>query len=349
MFGGIPRLLYIGVDQWRAVLLIGISLFVIGSGVAVGAGVPMQDERDSSSGGTITVEQRHHARAVESASVYRPDEVLRGKSLYLLSDAPTVTVQQMVQTRDGPPTIVDAETRVVYQVQYAGSDVHRERGISASESGEITDGNVTVGLELDMVRVRDRLQGLREKFGGETSVQAVLLTRVEFSSQSSGSIVSRTPVTFTTKGYHIPARTERKQYGVFEAVREPVPERTVSVGSFVVGHTQLFGLALALVGFVVAGVSLGYLRRVTEADKAALHREAMHRRFSELIARVESGECPPIDRKMESLQDLVFVGDDANAPVLYFPAEDRYVVRDDGIVYGYQFDQSSFVFGDNPN
>lgn len=339
--------MYIGVNQWRSVILVGLFLVLIGSGIAVVAEVPMEDETDSSSGGTITVEQQHYARTVKNTSVYQPEEVVRGKSLYLFSDAPTVTVQQIVQTDDGPPTAVDVETQVVYHVRYSDSEVYRERGVSARENGKITDGNVTLSMELDMPRVRDRTQELRDEFGDETSVQTLLVTRVGYSAQSSGEIVSRTPVEFTSKGYHIPVTTEREQYGVSETVREPVPERTVSVASVVVGHTQLLGLVVALAGFLVAGVSLGYLRRVTEADKAALHREVLHRRFSELIARVESGECPAVDREMESLEDLIFVGDDAIEPVLYFPSEDRYIVQNDGIVYGYRIDASGFMFGDD--
>lgn len=338
-------MLYVGVAHWRSVLLVGLFLLVVGSGVAVVSGVPMQDQTDASSAGTITVEQQHYARASDNASVYRPGDVLRGKSLYLLSDAPTVTVREVVRTNGGPRATVDVETQAVYQVRYSNSEVYRERGASVRESGTITDGNVTVDVELDMTRVRDRLAGLRDDFGSEASVEAVLVTRVEYSSESSGSIVSRTPIQFTSKGYHIPETTERERYGVSETSREPVPERTVSAGGLVVGHVQVFGLILALVGLCAAGVSVRYLRHVTEADKEALYREVMHRRFSELIATVEAGECPTVDREMESLQDLVYVGDDGLEPVLYFPDASRYVVQSDGIVYGYQFHGSAFVFG----
>lgn len=337
MFGGIPRLLYIATDQWRPLVLLGILLFVIGGGVAVVAGVPMQDQTDSSSMATITLEQQHQARTIGDASIYPPDSVLRGKPLYLFSDAPTLSIREVVRTHDGPPITVDVETQMVYQVRYSGSTLYDERGVSARESGEITDGNVTVNLVLDMPRVRSQLQGLKEEFGGETSVEAVLVTRVEYSSQSSGSIVSRTPVKFTSKGYRIPATTERAQYGEAETSREPVPEQTVSAGGVVIGNMQLFGLLFAVVGLFVVGGSIGYLRQVTDADKEALYREMMHRRFSELIARVESGDSPSVDRKMDSLQDLVFVGDDAVEPVLYFPDEDLYIVEYNGLVYGYQF------------
>lgn len=338
MFGGIPRLLYIGTDQWRPLFLIGILLLVIGGGIAVVAGVPMEDETNSSSVATITVEQQHHAQTVEDASIYPPGSVLRGKSLYLFSDAPTVTIREVVRSRNGPPVIVDVETRIVYQVRYTDSVIYNERGVSARENGEITDGNVTVHLDLDMPRVRNQLQGLSEEFGGETSVEAILVTRVEYSSQSSGSIKSRTPVKFTSKGYHIPVTTERAQYREIETSREPVPERTVSAGGLVIGNMQLFGLILAIVGLIVVGVSIGYLRHVPDVDKEALYREMMHQRFSELIAQVESGDSPVIDREMESLQDLVFVGDDAVEPVLYFPDEDLYIVEYNELVYGYQFE-----------
>lgn len=339
MFGGIPRLLYVGVDRWRSVLLIGVLLVAAGSGIAVVSGVPTQDVADPSSGGTITVEQRHFARAVDDASVYAPGEELRGKSLYLLADAPTVTVQEIVRATGGPRATATVETRLVYQVRYSDSEVYRDSGTSARGDGTISDGNVTVALGLDMTRVRDRLDGLREEFGGETSVRPVLVTRVEYGPESSGSIVSRTPITFTSRGYHVPATTERRQYGGVEAGREPVPERTTSVGGVVVGHVQLVGLLLVLIGLVASGASWGYLRQVTDADRAALYREVLHRRFAELFATVESGACPAVDREMESLQDLVFVGEDGREPVLYFPHEDRYVVQSDGTVYGYRFDR----------
>jgi hypothetical protein len=305
----------------------------------------MHDETDASSTGTLLVQQEHHAQASENASVYEPGEVLRGKSLYLLSDAPTVTVREVVRTNGGPPVTVDVETRMTYQVQYSGSVIYRERGVSAGENREVTDGNVTVSQELDMSRVRDRLQGIREEFGGETSVQAVLVTHVDYDSQSAGSLVSRTPIEFTSKGYHVPTATETTQYGNARTNREPVPERTVSAGGFVIGHIQLFGLVFALVGLFMAGGSIGYLRRIPDDDREALYREMMHRRFSELIARVELGRSPPIDREMESLQDLVFVGDDAMEPILYFPEDNRYVVQHDGVVYGYQFGEPQFEFG----
>lgn len=336
MFGGIPRLLYVGVDRWRSVLLVGALLVVAGSGIAIVSGVPTQDVTEPSAG-TITVEQHHFARADDDASVYRPGEELRGKSLYLLADAPNVTVQEIVRATGGPRATAEVETRLVYRVRYSDSEVYRGSGTSARGDGTITDGNVTVELGLDMTRVRDRVETLRDEFGGETNVRPVLVTRVEYGSESSGSIVSRTPITFTSRGYHVPATTERRQYGEVEASREPVPERTASVGGVVVGHGQLVGLLLVVIGLGVSGVSWGYLRRVTAADRAALYREVLHRRFDELIATVESGACPAVDREMESLQDLVFVGEDGGEPVLYFPHEDRYVAQCDGIVYGYRF------------
>lgn len=329
--------MYIGVVRWRVALLVGLSFIVIGGGIVVVSGVPTQERTDTSSAGTITVEQEHYARAVDDASVYRPGEVLRGKSLYLLSDAPTVTVREVVRANDGPEAAVDVEIQTLYRVQYSNSDVYRERGVSVAENGTSMGGNVTAAMELDMTRVRDRLTELRTEFGGETSVQAVLVTHVNYRAGSSGSIVIRTPIQFTSNGYHIPETTKQEPYGVLKTSREAVPERTISVGGVVVGHADLFGSALVLVGLCVAGVSAGYLRRVTEADRDALYREVMHRRFSELIATVEAGECPPVDREMESLQDLVFVGEDAAKPVLYFPDGHRYVVQCDGIVYGYRF------------
>lgn len=338
MFGGIPRLLYVGVDRWRSVLLVGALLVAAGSGIAVVSGVPTQDVTDPS-GGTITVEQRHFARAVDDASVYSPGETLRGKSLYLLADAPNVTVQEIVRATGGPQVTAEVETRLVYEVRYADSEVYRDSGTSIRGNGTVTDGNVTVEFGLDMTRVRDRVEELREEFGGETSVRPVLVTRVEYGSESSGSVVSRTPITFTSRGYHVPATTERRQYGGVETVREPVPERTASVGGVVVGHLQLVGLLLVLIGLGASGASWGYLRRVTDADRAALYRDVLHRRFGELIATVESGACPAVDREMESLQDLVFVGEDGREPVLYFPHEGRYVVQSDGVVYGYRFDR----------
>lgn len=344
MFGGIPRLVYLGVTRWQSVVLVGASLLIIGSAIAVGSGVPMQEETDLSSEGTLTVEQQHYAHASENTSVYRPGERLSRKSLYLLSEAPNVTIQEVVQTDGGPSTTVDVETEVVYKVQYSESLVYQSHGVSSHSNGTVREGNVTTELKLDMVRVRNQLQGLRNDFGSEASVEAVLVTTVEYTSEQSGTIEFQTPVQFTSKGYHVPTTTKSKQYGPSEKVHKPVPERTITVRGITVGHLQIFGLLLAVVGLSIVGGSIRYLRPVTDAEKKELYREVMHRRFSDLIATVQSGKCPPIDREMGSLQELMFVGEDGGAPVLYFPDTGQYVVEHEGVVYGYQFGSSSFVF-----
>lgn len=349
MFGGTLRLLYIGVNHWRSVLLVGGILFVIGSGIAVASEVPMEEETVPSSVGTITVEQQHHARVIGNATLYQPGETLHGKQLYLYSDTPNVTVQEVVRTDDRQPTTVGVETRLVYLARYADSVVYRERGASIRKNGTVANGNVTVSMELNMTQVRAQVRELRGKFSSETSVRAVLLTRVGYNAQPSDSIVFRVPIELTTKGYHVPETTESQRYGTFETIRKPVPERTISVDGIVVGHIRLFGLALALIGLCTVGVSAGYLRRVTDADKEALYRDVMHQRFSEFIATVDAGECPTVVHEMESLQDLIYVSEDSGEPVLYFPDADRYIVDNDGTVYGYRFETSVFMFGDSSN
>lgn len=344
MFGGIQRLLYIGVHQWRSVLLVGVLMVGIGGGLAAVTKVPTQEDTVPDSVGTVTVEQQHHARAVENASLYEPGELVRGKSLYLRSDLPTATIQEVVRIDGGPPTPVKINTRVQYLTHYSNSVVYREQGRSVHKSGTIADGNVTAALTLNMTRVRHRVGTLQSQFGSETSVQVVLRTRVSYGSQLSESIVYQTPISFTSKSYHIPSRTEQAQYGTFETIRQPVPERTVSIRGIFMSHLQLAGLVLALLGLCFVGVSAGYLRRMTGVDKEELYREVMHRRFQDLIATVEAGDCPTVDRQMMSLQDLVYVSEDGGEPILYFPGEEWYIVQDDGVVYGYQFGVLAFLY-----
>ena len=329
---------YIAITQWRSVLLVGILLIVSGGGIAIISGVPMEDVTDPSSTGTMTVEQRHHAQAVSNASVYQPGQHLRGKALYLISDTPNVNVQEIIRTSGGPPAAVTAKSRVEYQVRHSNSIVFNEKGRSSQEEGTITQGNLTVEMELDMVQVRDRLQALRERFGGETSVQATIVTEVNVDPSSAGALVSRTPIEFTSNGYHIPTVTKTKEYGSFEVERVPASERTVTFGGIVVGKIQLYGGLVGIVGLCLVVASLRYLRHVPIAARKSLYQTVIHRRFSELIARVESGECPAVDREMESLEDLVFVGSDGEEPILFFPQANRYIVHSNDIVYGFQFE-----------
>lgn len=334
--------------EYRTELLVAcLVVFALGAWVSYGAYADPGTETDRQPEGswTATGAVSHGSVVTEPNPIVPEGTRLENRPLYYESISPTVDGEFVggYESRTGENVRVELTVDLVYRaVAPDGTAVYwieRERLESVAESDVAPGEDVTASFAVNVSDVRSTIDDIEADLGaspGETEIVLELERTVD------GRIDGQRRS--ATDGYEIPITGDRGTYrledeGSYDETHEEYTTETVPASPGPL--RSVGGPVLLLVGLAGAGataVAAARLPEPTRAERDWLAYREDRSAFDELVSTVElpdaalEGPAATVD----SLATLAELGIDLESAVLYDPERDRYVVRDDDLLYVFE-------------
>lgn len=304
-----------------AALIIG----VIGLGIAVAEAMPPDDEVETETVASMTVDTgyEHSATTVRPSLVFDEGETLDDRVLYFTRIAPVLNGGYTLSYSGDEPGELEVELAIFLQhVEDVGGEevVHwQERDVVATESRTLEDGdNEHVSFDVEVQRLQNRTQLIIDDLDaepGETKITVVADATVQ--SQQEGEVLTDSRTDLLEIGPD--GAIYRVENDLAGSERHQVTEERQVPGERSILRL-LLGVVL-LLGATVAGGLLYQLRDdrplVSERDKERIVHDKHREEFDDWISK---GSVPDDDMRlrveMDSLKALVDVAIDANTRVI---------------------------------
>lgn len=278
----------------------------------------------------IDVALEDSAIVEDNTPLYSQGERLEGKSAYFLNASSTLTLEATVDVPDDRD--VEVEQRLVLEERATRDERtfwSRER-LLAAEGTTVTDGETQLEGTIDVVQLRGEQAEVESVI--ETVARPTAQLRLETSyeletddgEEYEGELYLTPDLEITSNAYWIDGDRTVSEAETRTIERDPI-EQSPDMGQ--VSVLTILGIALLLAAGIVA-------RKSRELDVEELRLETAHAEYGEWISEGEvivNSDSQYV--YINSLEDLVNVGIDADKRVIYDPDLDVYTVADGNIVY----------------
>lgn len=310
-----------------AVVLAGIGVLAVGGAVSSYTSPPTEEVVEPVDRQTFATGMDHSAVVVGNSSLYDPGETLRNKPVYFFNVSSNVTLD--VQTSVPDDRRVEVSHRLVLRHVAARENepFWESRRVLGASDGTVTDGNASLSVTVDMLRVRRTVAEKRAEIGGIGTFRTQLRLVVDYRTEGTEETLTATaPLVLTSRAYWFDRSLEASRTHT-ETRTRTVTRPPDLVNSLLLGG---FGSGVLLLAVGVAALN----RREFDLDRIEL--EITRSRYDEWISR---GEIPTKAEKqyipIDTLEDLVDIAIDSNKRVIYDTSYDTYGVVDDDLVYYY--------------
>lgn len=331
--------------EYRTVVLIALLVVVaLGAWVSYGAyaspGEKTVQQREHA--WTATGDVSHEATVTEPNTVYPVGAQLRNEPLYYTAISPTVDVEFAAGYES--PTAENVSVGLTADLVYraVGSDdetvywSERERLASTSERGVRPGTNVTTSVTVNATAITERITEIESDLGaapGQTEIYLVLERDID------GTIAGERRS--VTDSYRVPITTEAGTYRLEtdDAYDEAYEDREAATVPASAGPLRTVGgpllLLIGLGGLAGLRVATNRLPEPSAAEREWLTYRDDHDQFEEVITPMSLPETALEGPRaeLERLASLAEFGIDVGAAIVFDPARELYVVRDDGVTY----------------
>lgn len=335
-------------SEYRTVVIVTLVVaLALGGWVSYGAYATPNEEttRDRDRVWTATGGFSHGATVTESNPIHRDGARLENESLYYTAVTPTVDGEFVggYESRTDGDVRIRLTVDLVYRAVDAEDDAvywsERERLASATDENVSPDETVTAAFALNVSEVVTTIDEIERDLGaspGETEIALVLEREID------GTIAGRERS--TADDYRVDITVEDGTYRLDDEASydEPHTESETETVPGSVGPARAVGGPLLVLlgggGLVGLAVVSRHGPDPTAAERAWLAYRDHVDRFADVIVTVSlpdaALEGPRAE--LETLAALAEFGIDVGAPIAFDPERERYVVRDDGIVYVFE-------------
>lgn len=324
-----PRLRYLLLTRGRqlAVALVVVGIVLAGWGAWVYAHPPTTHVVEETDERTVQSSLGTRAVVTGDSSLYDRGRVLRNRSVYLLPDAPNLTVRLTSGLAEAGEIDLTQRIALRYRATHDGETFWSETRQLVSRQ-VTTEDAATVAATVDLPAVRETLAEKRASVGSAGSVSAELVFRVSYETGEYAGEFTLTRTLQPARGwYTVAPTTEQRTHSQTHTRVERLPRSPT-------GYLVPAGAGVAA---IAGGVGLfGLLHRRDDVDPDRLEQRMHAAQYAEWVS---PGRLSDTDAErhveMQSLPALVDVAIDADRRVVRDETTGRYAVLDDRTIYYY--------------
>ena len=285
------------------------------------------------------------SEVTNDSSLYREGETVSDSPVYLLSSAPTLTLDAVTTVPSGEQVTVTQRVVLELAVERQGEVFWTDQEVLANETRRTTNGTARTTTTVDVAAlVDDRLTQLRADTDGVGTVQARISVNASYDTGTyTGQTNVSSPLSISDRSYEFDTPQRAEQTHTTPVVRNV----TAAPGNSGTLAASL-GLPSRAVWLLFAGLfSLLTAVAVRVVDIRIGNFERFERRYESVryTEWISRGRIPETGRyarvPVESLLDLVDIAIDSEKRVIYDTQQEYYAVVEGNLIYEYRDESDS--------
>lgn len=332
--------LQIGANRYRVVaaaLLLGVVFLLYAGHVYANPTVvdlPPEQEDDFA----ITAELEHHTVVEEDTPLYERGEVLELQPAYIINATPSITIESTIHTPEDREVEITQRLLLVERATRDGNEFWNRQRMLSSDHQVVENETLGLSAEIDVNSLRRDQIEIEDTIAAAGSPRTTVLLEVEYSAPGAdnetreGELVVEPNLQIIQNAFWFDGELDD----------EMVETKTVLRGQEERPPNMGFVLLLGFIGgtLVVGGVGVGIVSRDYDVEK--LQQTVHHEEYSDWISEgdiIADSESQYI--YVNSVEDLVNVGIDADKRVIYDSGLEIYMVADGDYVYYFAKDATN--------
>lgn len=326
---GIPRakLVVARYGPVLAVVAAVVGVVALGGAGWLYANPPTTTVTDQTNEQTVRSTLETSAVVTGNSSLYEAGERVESQPVYFVESMPEATLRVETTVPDQEAVQVGQRVELVMRATSDGETFWNDTRVLERASVTTSDGTVNTTTELDVPDLQEQLAPVRDEIGtaGSLAVFVRVVTAYE-TDQYAGNLSKRTQLELSGDTYAISGMTLKATKSTPETRQVVLPTRDASKYTIPAG----IGATALLTAAVILGL---YFRR---ERWVGVENEIHRNRYDEWIST--GSLSPRLGNQyvpVNSLEDLVDVGIDANKRVIYDRDLNAYAVIDGPTIYFY--------------